>query len=205
MTEAPKLDPRLRSTLRIAFAVSLLGSCGAVNGLSQLGDTPMAADAGPLDTSGDAASREAAVAANDILLDLVRRDPLRRVFGAANVVLSILLVVAGAVLTMRRQAAIWWVTQATLANSLFILAQTLAIMRRIHELAPSLAPALDAYVRATAPEPAPDGGDLGMVMTFMMMAVPALWGLFRIAVHVGVAWRARRPDVRALLSDTGRS
>jgi len=82
----------------------------------------------------------------------------------------------------------------------------LAVMWRIHAFAPQLATTLDAYLRAASPEQAADAADvpLGMVTTYMMMGMAALWGFVRLAVHGWIAWRVRRPDVRALLAATGR-
>ena len=205
MPEAPKIDPALRTTLRVALVCTVLGSCGAANGMGQLMTTSVRSDAGPLDTS-DAASHEAATRANEVFVELISHDSMRRVFGAADLGLSLLLVVAGTMLMMRRESAPWWITQAVIANCLFILAQALAVMWRIHAFAPQLATTLDAYLRAASPEQAADAADvpLGMVTTYMMMGMAALWGFVRLAVHGWIAWRVRRPDVRALLAETGR-
>ena len=105
MPEAPKIDPALRTTLRVALVCTVLGSCGAANGMGQLMTTSVRSDAGPLDTS-DAASHEAATRANEVFVELMSHDSMRRVFGAADLGLSLLLVVAGTMLMMRRESAL---------------------------------------------------------------------------------------------------
>ncbi|NOY93957.1 MAG: hypothetical protein GXP55_22465 [Deltaproteobacteria bacterium] len=206
MDEKPHVDPRLRTTLRVALIATLLGSCGVANGVGQLSQTSVASDAGPLDASGDPALRDAARETNAVFSELLNQDPLRRVFAAANVGLSLLLAFAGMLLMMRRESAPWWLTQAVIANSLFILAQALAVIWRIHEFSPRLTTTLDTYLRAANPAEAAELGDFawGLATTYMMMGTVALWALLRTLIHLLVAWRARKPDVRELLAETQR-
>jgi hypothetical protein len=206
MEQEPQIDPRLRTTLRVALVATLLGSCGVANGAGQLAQTSVPSDAGPLDTGGDTASREAARDANAVFSELLNQDPMRRVFAAANVGLSLLLAFAGTLLMMRRESAPWWLTQAVIANSLFILAQALAVIWRIQAFSPQLADTLDSYLRAANPAEAAEVGDFpwGAATTYMMMGTVALWALLRAVIHLLVAWRARKPDVRELLAETQR-
>lgn len=205
MEQPPTVDPRLRSALRVAFLASLLGSCGAAGGLGQL-EAPAAgvSDEGPLDTTASQ-GREEARAANRVLWELVNQDPLRRVMGASNALLSGLMIVAAVMLFRRRPSAIWWLTQAALANSLFILARALAAALRIHALAPRLTSTMAAYLAATTPDPQANaeltGAAFANAMLVMMLAMPVLWALVDVALHLGVAWRARRADVRGWLDE----
>ncbi len=182
MTEEQRTPPRALGLLAILLV--MLGSCGTVGGALglEVNPIPRAADAvsgGGEDDAAEQAGRKA--------IEVLLLSEWRRPLAGANLVVSTLLVVAGVSLLRRRPTAIWWTTQACLANGLLAVAegvtQTLSLRERWNEIV-HLSPAHADVGLSTANE------------TAQAIVVAAA---IRLALYAFLIWRVRRADVRGVL------
>ncbi len=175
------VEQRAKATFFVAFLLTMLGTCGVSRGAAGLmaGHPPEP----PLDSiPKDAADAQALAQVLAQWQKVLYRDRARRPLAAANVVVSVLLIVASGALTLRRSSALWWVRQAIVANSLWILISGGAAVAAVVRARATFAGALETQV-----------GHLILVQTF--------GSILNLALHLVVDWRARRPDIRAFLDE----
>lgn len=185
----------------LAVVLTLVGSCGVVQGVGGV-----SAGRPPMDEVGQVegerpAVEEAAESSARALVQTLWESPLRRPLAAANVVVSILLLVAAMTLLMRRASAIWWVTQAAIANVLWTvvhtgsqIAQLLGARERLVAL---FEREIEARLSGAETEQLP--WQHGSQQLWLYVALFVAFGLARIAIYGWVTRRARRPDVRELV------
>ncbi len=111
-------------------------------------------------------------------------NPYRRPMAAANVVVSVLILVGSFLLSWRRKLAQWWIRQAVVAKLLWIAANTAALAWHIKM---SFVPV-----------------DAGATLPQLVMGVVVV-GSLSAALHLLAAYRATRPDVRAFIEANPRS
>lgn len=138
------------------------------------------------------------------VLDEYDRTPERRALMGANVLVSALLFVAGFHLWRRRKNAIWWMTQASLANLVYTGADVLLNILRMHH-SPRFVHALGGFVNAAMEAQAQrnrtDVLSLSQVdvVTFATIAI-VVGGCLRALVYVWLFWRVRLNDIRTFVA-----
>jgi hypothetical protein len=142
----------------------------------------------PADEVDGASAEQAAEQAQRKAFEVVLLSKWRKPIAGANLLASILLVIAAVTLLRRRPTAIWWTTQAGIANALYSLAeagtQAASLQERWGEIV-AIAPAHRAVGEAAA-------SDVARVVIAVLVV--------RLVLYTAIVWRARRPDVRAALA-----
>jgi hypothetical protein len=167
----------------LALLLVMLGSCGTLNSAAGLqGDlVPPAAT----NVSG-ATEAEALEQVQRKLVEVLLFTEWRRPLSGANLIVSVLLVIAGVALLRRRPTAIWWTTQAGIANGMLAVgecaAQLVSLRERWNEIV----------------SVAPEHRELGAGIANDAIGVVVVVAVVRILLYVFVVWRVRRPDVRAM-------
>lgn len=174
--------------------LSLLGMLGIYAGLHELSDSARPDIDAP---EGLEEEEQAQFAFNEAFFEVRSQDPNRRALGAANVLVSVLLIVASFMLTARRVSAIWWVTQGAIANILFVVVETISSLAHIVGAQEVLMPAIRRWVAAQGQ---PTGDDTAMGVLVVIYVSLVVSALVRIAFLLFVLWRGRRSDVRAVLT-----
>lgn len=199
MAKSPK-DPErktspARAILPLAVLLTLLGTCGASQGMHELSDSPRAQVEPPddLDEAG-----EAQLALNEALAEAVDSDPNRRALGAANILVSFLLIAASVLLTIRRASAVWWITQAALANIVYVVAQTISLGVHVAGAGEQLTSLIEASMAAQTGGPPPFAEASNSVLVLLGLGLAGT-ALARIGFLLFILWRCRRSDVRAAL------
>lgn len=173
----------------------MLGTCGIGNGIGGLQDRaiPEELDSAPqLGQKKESAGWQSSVAQG--LMVMLWDMPLRRPLAAANLVVSFLLILASSFLVLRKSTALWWITQALLANMVWTLGEAVA---QCHQLWVQRA-RLARFVATTLPKgQSTMPSTQQMVLTYM--AVLLALGLVRVSVYAWLLRRARSPEVSALL------
>ena len=103
---------------------------------------------------------------------------------AANVVVSVLILVGSFLLSWRKKLSQWWIRQAVVAKLLWIAGNTAA---------------LASHIKATFVPV-----DAGATVSQLVMGVVVV-GVLSAALHLLAAYRATRPDVRAFIEANPRS
>ena len=183
----PEAPPSPRGLLVLALALTLLGSCGASSGVSQLveGGGPGGVASGGLEAETQQRLAEALA------------DPRARPLAMANLVVSALLLLAGAALLLRRRTAVWWVTQASLANGLWVVLGAASALEHLYATKAELLPLFVFVVQETASSPEAPPGPLpeADVLFSFTVATLLVGALARIAVYIGLAVIVRRPSI----------
>ncbi|MEC7521060.1 MAG: hypothetical protein VYE22_14385 [Myxococcota bacterium] len=180
--------PGAKATLILSLAMTVLGVAGVASGYGELAGPAVALEA-------PAGASEAARAAADTVRETLTGHPLVRGLGAANLVVSALLVLASFTLTLRRPTALWWCQQAIVANALFAIGKPIVRVMTLLPLASELVaiqddPSLTAFP-AEMVTSAMQGGLTGWFVLEALILLAVYFILFRLA---------RRDTVRAFVS-----
>jgi len=203
----PRPDPTLRAAraalLLVAF-MGILGSCGVANGLTAFAEeavlpAPVAPGTGP------GTSEEASEAVARAMADTLNRAPYGRGLAGGNLLVSAMLLVGGTLLFIRRRSAPWWITQAALANGLWTVADATSQIAQLFGSRGELTEVYDRQIEAYLAEQGATAGEMplrGEHYLWLWVATFAGFALVRMALYAWLAWRVRRPDLRALLVDS---
>ncbi len=166
------------------MVITLLGTCGAQHGIADFSQTSREIDVDDFDDP----QEKVRVELSNTLLE----DPRRRPLGAANVVVSLMLVVAAFLLSARRATALWWLRNAIVANVLVIIASVVSHVMQLYANQNALLPVLAEALDPPNLEAAPGALTVAVVGVVMTAALNVLFHLF-------VTWRAHRvfPGPRA--------
>ena len=183
----------------------VVGTCGSMEGAQAvLTDAPPLPAPVPVD--GDSASRDdAAEAVARRLRETLHHAPYRAPLSAAQLLVSVLLLVAMGLLMARRTTAPWWITQAVIANVLWTVASGAS---RVWALAADYRHIATYYGQEAVAENAENGAGSELVQTLdgegratvLMVQVGIALGI-HLLLFAWIGWRARRPDIRAMLED----
>lgn len=191
-----------RAALFLSISMTLLGTCGVERGIGSATQTslpapppPLAEGEPPREIDLEEINRSAP------WLEVVWESPYRRQLGAANALVSAMLLVGSFLLTFRRTSALWWIRNAVAANVLWVFVNFTHTTARLVGAGPALYARIEEYARSyRVLEDALDGRAV-VVQSVIMTAVGALLSAL---LHGAVAWRAHRPDIRAFL-ESGRA
>lgn len=178
---------------RTAFVLSLLlimlGSCSVETAIGQLqGPMPERIDLGEKNVDLQSIPRA--------ILETALDAPQRRPLAATQVVVGGMLLVGWFLLTLRRSAAPWWITQACIAAGLWSVVETgthILVIRAkwtpLYNLAKRFVETLPKDQAAITP---------AMFLWESVAAVVITTGI-RLALLAWIAWRVRRADIRGML------
>ncbi|MCA9531327.1 MAG: hypothetical protein KC543_14460 [Myxococcales bacterium] len=191
-------EPSLRAVFMVSMVLSLLGLFGVSSGLQMISPPqPTTVSTKPSTAPDRAADAEALEKVQAAILD----TPYLRPLGALNIVVSSMLLIGSFMLTLRRTSASWWITQAVLANIVWIALWTGVMMLHMYHIRDKIAPALEDNVRAQLQQLDEKQVSVSRAMILGSVFVGAsIAGLLKIAVHGWAGYRASRPDVRAFLT-----
>lgn len=161
--------------------LTMLGIAGLLRGAYDLSLAPVPEDVRDLYDS-DAALSDAEVQ----LLEAQVSNPYRRPMAAANVVVSVLVLIGSFLLSWRRKIAQWWVKQAIVAKLIWIVAYTATLVRHIQT---TFVPPQVERTRAALPEII-----VGVVLVSLLSGF----------LHLIALYRATRPDVRQFIESTNK-
>jgi small-conductance mechanosensitive channel len=188
----------------LSVILSAAGSCGVFQGVHTLASEPPPR---PVVTTTETPNvdeaRQAAATGYQNALD---RAPQRKLLAGTNIVVSVLFVVGGLMLFSRRASAPWWITQAVLANVLWVIGDTVSRFIALAQGWPELEQLYEMQARAERAAQ-PDGGlsqfeaaqPLAVMITFFVAGA-----LLRIVLYSWFAWRARRADIGTLIASAAR-
>lgn len=160
----------------------MLGIAGLLRGAFDLSLAPLPEDVRDLYEPGASVSD-----AEVQLLEAQLSNPYRRPMGAANVVVSALVLVGSFLLSWRRRPAQWWVKQAVAAKLIWIAAYTATLVQHIQSSF-VLPPEQDAAT--TLPE---------------IVAGVVLVSVFSALLHGIALYRATRADIGRFIESTANS
>jgi hypothetical protein len=193
----------LRVILMTSFFCTILGTCGLGSSTRSLGTAAI-----PNVTVHAAGSENANITeAREDLANAIFASqatiPGRRFLEVANLIASGLLIFAGFSMLRRRPEAIWWLTQAAIANSLHAVARGASSAAHWWKSAPELAPYFNRLMAAENPEvvntASQDALPRGESFMHTVATMTVIAAALEVAMYVVITRRARRPEVRALL------
>jgi hypothetical protein len=168
--------------LLVSTLLTMLGIAGVLRGAYDLSSQPVPEDLREL-YAPDVEVPELQVQ----LLEAQVSNPYRRPMAAANVIVSGLVLVGSFLLSWRRKIAQWWIKQAIVAKLLWIGAYTITLVQHIKLTFPTV---VLEQTGAGLPEV------IGGVVVVSLASA---------ALHIGAAYRATRPDIRAFIDAKGRA
>ena len=176
-----------RAALFLSLSMTMLGLVGMFGGYGALGAEPVGLDDPSLSPEVIAAREEVAVAA--------ARTSIPRGLGIANMLASSTLLIAGTLISLRRQSALWWTNQALLINVVYTVADgigNVVLSRRVR-------PELEELTRLAIREGEPlDPAQADMFMSMMPWVLDGLIVvrcLLVLGVYGIMVRYARRDDV----------
>lgn len=180
------------------------GSCGVYQGVTALAtDPPPRPVATTVETPSVDEARDAAAAGYK---NAIHRAPQRKLLAGTNVVVSVLFAIGGLLLLSRRPSAPWWITQAVVANLLWVIGDTVSSFLAIIDGWPELERLYEMQARAERAAH-PQGGfsefeaaqPLAVMVTFILAGA-----VLRLVLYSWFAWRARRADIGTLIAAAAR-
>jgi hypothetical protein len=196
-----RLPSGARALILVSSLAFVLGNCGAMRSCAALRPGPEPPPT--LTTTHQNAAESAAYTAFSTELTTALLKPAhRRLASAANLAVSVLLVLAASVLLLRRQTGVWWLTQAALANVAWTIGDCVSFGVALRA-APNIDRAYLAYAAAagqlppeTLRELARTGPGFTDVALVLYIAGACASGL----LYAFLFWRVRRPDVAEVLA-----
>ncbi len=174
---------------RVSFVLATLlvfmGSCGVFHGVADLEGVHFSTRATEQVAPDQAELAEQMVEIQRTLYN----EPNRRPLAAANIVVSVLLVLGGLFLLARRPTALWLVKQAILVNVVWIALKLGSWLYNTHLHRARLSDLLGGSAQGD--------GDMQWMIVSMIVA-----SLINLGAHLFIAWRVSRKDIRAFLSGT---
>ena len=184
----------------------LIGTCGAgnaVRGLSQHAIPDVVVPAEPNENLSLHSAREALYRG---FIEVAATTPGRKVLDAANLMASALFIAASFVLLRRRSSAVWWTTQALIANALWAIANVATVSMHVSRHAKQVGVLIDAVIHAqeallpvakrTPADMVPAGVDIIHVGLFFFVAAVVLQVLFFLFVGRSI----NRPEIALFLA-----
>lgn len=193
-----------RAKLVLTSLLIVVGSCGTINGIgtATYDSVPAAAN-----VQENADIDEATEGLNRALEATRAQSPFRRFLGISNAIVSVLLVLGGVFLLLNRTAAVWWITQAAIANILYCFIEAAADVHQVFASSAELGPVFEVWGRAQAAEAGGPAtwsltGDQYVMVTAVVMVCT---GLLKASFIGWLGWRARRTDIQTLLENAERT
>jgi hypothetical protein len=186
-----------RAALFASICMTVVGTCGLGGGLAGLDHTSRPATPAPPPECQKPEPMDFLDAVEtDPLREVLWESPHRRPLAATNAVVSSMLLIGSFLLTFRRKTALWWIRNAVAANVLFILGNLAHTVARLVQAGPALYARIEAHsvYYPDLAEPLD-----GRFMVMQSIAIAAIGAALNVALHLALAWRCHRPDVRGFL------
>jgi hypothetical protein len=190
-----------RAALFVSICMTVLGTCGVGNGVAGANQTSLPAPPPPPAEGEPPRELDVFEAAQSApLYEVLWESPYRRPIAGANVVVSAMLLVGSFLLTFRRPSALWWLRNAIAANVLWALVNFAHTAVRLLAPGPELYARMEAHARTY--ESLGDALD-GRIVVIQAVVMAGVAAIVSAALHLAIAWRAHRPDIRAFI-ESGR-
>lgn len=198
----PASERSHRSALVLSTMLTLVGSCGACNGTQRYASPPPpTADAIAI---GEPRGAEQTAALYAEIGETYFGSPDQKPLGIANLVVSMMLVAGGFMLGARRPSTVWFLTNALIANLVFIVADHAVTIRRVLARSGTLAHRLADAIVAQAPPTTPIDGPTALAQATSMVYVSCfLVGVVAAAkfgFHAMLIRRARSEEIAEFLA-----
>ena len=198
-----RLPSGARALVLVSSLAFVLGNCGAMRSCAALSSPTTAPQAFGTEHQTEAELKAYEEFANGLTSALVK-PAHRRAVSAANLVVSMLLLVGASMLLLRRPSGVWWLSQAALANIVWTVGDSVSFAAALRG-GTSIDRAYLAYAEAarqlppeTLRELAHGGpGFSGVALTLYVMG-----GVLAVLLYLFLFWRVRRPDVAEVLTAT---
>jgi hypothetical protein len=198
MSSAPDLR-QVRAALFLSIGLGFVGFFGVTAGLGQLAAASAARPSAPAATGN--AQEDALAALMFAQQDLIVSMPYAPALGSMNLVVSATLVIGSFMLSARSKNAAWWIRNATLANALYVVIDTVTVGAHLAGNLPRLRPLLDAWIAASARAAgttAHASTATGTITGFVIAGV--VFGLFRLGIQALLYRRVGSEPVRGFLA-----
>ena len=184
--------------LLVALMLTMVGTCGLSYGGRDLAPPE---DPSDMEAMGDGSPTAAAAEASAMLLmEVLQADPNRRPLGAANMLVSAMLVLGALMLVWRRGSALWWVRQAIYANMVWTALQCGSQVAQLLSESARLSVVFGQEISVRAGELPGDGAAPlgGGHMVWFLVTVFVGVSLVRLLGYGWFLWRIKRPDILSL-------
>jgi len=192
-----------RALVLVSSMAFVLGNCGAMSSCAALSPSTT-----PTSTLGATHQTEAESKAYEDfarrLTDTLVRPVHRRVVAAANLAVSMLLIVGASVLLLRRQSGVWWLGQAALANIAWSIGDCISFGAALRT-GGGIDRAYLAYAEAAGQLPPETLAELsrgGPGFTGVALALYLARAALAVSLYAFLYWRVGRPDVAEALTAT---
>ncbi len=185
----PLQVPGAKRTLFLALTMSFIGFVGVTTSITNL--LPAHGEAVHSDPSLPPEVQQAV----QTVIETFDRAPIHQGVSVANLLASALLLVASFALTGRTRTAMWWVTQALVANALYALAAGAGNAYLVHVHRDTLL----ALFRAVAVAQSTPLDGIEAIPPFLMLSTIAFYTFFA-GIYLLLLRAARREDVRRFVA-----
>jgi hypothetical protein len=190
-----------RSALWLSMTLTLLGSCGACNGWNTYNAPPVPSTSVVTDDTRPGAAELAEVFVT--LATAFADAPHRRPLALANVLCSGMLIAGGFMLGIRRQSARWFISNALVANVVWIAADAVTSVMQLNGWRVTLIRKLIPYVQAATPPGSTADASYDRVAAEASITMGAtiivLAGLVKVGMHLWVLRRTQSPMIGAFI------
>jgi hypothetical protein len=191
-----------RPAMLLAIGLSTFGIVGMGLGVTQLQSRHVESDLA-LQAQSDEAVPQATLAFGRELNRVIYKTSIRKALALANILASLLLVIASGAVALRRRSARWWVTQAVIANIVWTCGNVVGTIIVLREASHDLGPLFREHMRVSAEAagdvvpPGLNGDEVlylfgSMVVLSALIAIPAYLLMYRLS---------RRDDVGSFLAE----
>lgn len=198
-----RLTSGARALVLVSGLAFVLGNCGAMSSCAALSPstTPNATLGATHQTEAESKAYEDFARR---LTDTLMKPVHRRVVSAANLAVSLLLIVGASVLLLRRQSGVWWVGQAALANVAWTIGDCISFGTALRT-GGGIDRAYLAYAEAAGQLPAETLAELsrgGPGFTGVALALYLVRAAIALFLYAFLFWRVGRRDVAETLAAT---
>lgn len=198
-----RLPSGARALVLVSSLAFVLGNCGAMRSCAALRSPTLPPPALSSTHQNEAESTAYAAFATTLTTALLK-PAHRRLASAANLAVSVLLVLAASMLLLRRPSGVWWLSQAAFANLAWTVGDGISFAVAL-QASSGVDRAYLAYAQAAGQLPADtlrelarNGPGFTDIALILYLAGAVASGL----LYVFLVWRVRRPDVAEVLAAT---
>ncbi len=200
-----RLTSGARALVLVSSLAFVLGNCGAMSSWAALSPstTPNATLGATHQSEGESKAYEDFARR---LSDTLVKPAHRRAVSAANLAVSLLLIVGASMLLLRRQSGVWWLGQAALANIAWTIGDCISFGTALRT-GGGIDRAYLAYAEAAGQLPPETLAELsrgGPGFTSVALALYLLRAGLAVGLYAFLYWRVSRRDVSEALAGTAK-
>jgi hypothetical protein len=190
VSSAPLSRPGAKLTLVLAIFMTLIGFLGVGGSISLL----TAQTEGAVAPQGEM-SRETQERAEELNRSLFR-SPLRKGTAVANLLASALLIIGSFLLTARVRSALWWSTQALIANAIYSVASAVCDVYLVRAHDRELRAVFDSFIADAAQRGEEVPADAAGSLPVIIIAGVIGFGVLQCVLYLGFLRLLKREDVQ---------